>query len=320
MMAAWKPPPITPGRKAEIAECFVDVALLPSQIATAGLLINDAVIACADNHRAACTADISGIINAFASLSQFLALAISQCPVNTNSKAFCAADISELVSGVAQIVQASAGIAQACPTTFGFVNSTGPTFNGPGRAQVTVSKATCVINAADAGFFLMRAGLYINAAVGSCPNAQPTAGTQSCAADIATVIISFASVGQAVSAAAAKCGYTVAFGSSCSADISSLTAALAKIAGAGAGMAAECKKTSTTVHGNSATYQALYIPRALSSVRGKAPAADLRSRGAAPRALSPAADTAVAGTGNASAGVQAHGPALVTHAVPTLLV
>ena len=80
-------------RDYDIVQCAVDVTNSASYIVRVILQIRAAGSACADPK--SCAVGIMNIISSFAWISQFTALAVSDCQVGADQKALCTADISD---------------------------------------------------------------------------------------------------------------------------------------------------------------------------------------------------------------------------------
>ncbi|CAE7362055.1 unnamed protein product [Symbiodinium natans] len=80
-------------RDFDITQCVMDVTNSASYIVRVILQIRAAGSACPDPK--ACAVGIMNIISSFAWISQFTALAVSDCQVGADQKALCTADISE---------------------------------------------------------------------------------------------------------------------------------------------------------------------------------------------------------------------------------
>ncbi|CAJ1399310.1 unnamed protein product [Effrenium voratum] len=85
-------------RNMDITQCVMDVTNSASYVVRAILQIRSATSACPDPK--ACAINIMNIISSFAWISQFTALAVSDCPEGGNQKALCTADISDMVAAV----------------------------------------------------------------------------------------------------------------------------------------------------------------------------------------------------------------------------
>ena len=83
-------------RDYDIVQCAVDVTNSASYIVRVILQIRAAGSACADPK--SCAVGIMNIISSFAWISQFTALAVSDCQVGADQKALCTADISDMVA------------------------------------------------------------------------------------------------------------------------------------------------------------------------------------------------------------------------------
>ncbi|CAE7339336.1 unnamed protein product [Symbiodinium necroappetens] len=82
----------------DIAQCVADVTNAASYIIRAILQIRSAASACPEPK--ACAINIMNIISSFAWISQFTALAVSDCQVGADQKALCTADISDMVAAL----------------------------------------------------------------------------------------------------------------------------------------------------------------------------------------------------------------------------
>ena len=82
----------------DITQCVVDVTNSASYIVRVILQIRSAASSCPDPK--ACAVGIMNIISSFAWISQFTALAVSDCQVGADQKALCTADISDMVAAV----------------------------------------------------------------------------------------------------------------------------------------------------------------------------------------------------------------------------
>jgi len=82
----------------DIAQCVADVTNSASYIVRVILQIRTAASACPDPK--ACAINIMNIISSFAWISQFTALAVSDCQVGADQKALCTADISDMVAAL----------------------------------------------------------------------------------------------------------------------------------------------------------------------------------------------------------------------------
>ncbi|CAE7747894.1 unnamed protein product [Symbiodinium sp. CCMP2456] len=85
-------------RDYDIVQCAVDVTNSASYIVRVILQIRAAGSACADPK--SCAVGIMNIISSFAWISQFTALAVSDCQVGADQKALCTADISDMVAAL----------------------------------------------------------------------------------------------------------------------------------------------------------------------------------------------------------------------------
>ncbi|CAE7350829.1 unnamed protein product [Symbiodinium natans] len=85
-------------RDFDITQCVMDVTNSASYIVRVILQIRAAGSACPDPK--ACAVGIMNIISSFAWISQFTALAVSDCQVGADQKALCTADISDMVAAV----------------------------------------------------------------------------------------------------------------------------------------------------------------------------------------------------------------------------
>jgi len=85
-------------RNFDITQCVMDVTNSASYIVRAILQIRSAALACPQPR--ACAINIMNIISSFAWISQFTALAVSDCSKIGNQKALCTADISDMVAAV----------------------------------------------------------------------------------------------------------------------------------------------------------------------------------------------------------------------------
>lgn len=92
-------------RNYQIAQCSFDVTQAASYVVRVILQIRDAALFCEDKKD--CTLDIFNIISSFAWISQFVALAVVDCPPEGNQHASCAADISDIIAATANLVPAS---------------------------------------------------------------------------------------------------------------------------------------------------------------------------------------------------------------------
>ena len=77
----------------DIAQCVADVTNSAAYIVRVILQLRTAVSSCADPK--ACAINVMNIISSFAWISQFTALAVSDCQVGVDQKALCTADISD---------------------------------------------------------------------------------------------------------------------------------------------------------------------------------------------------------------------------------
>ncbi|CAE7894324.1 Ppig, partial [Symbiodinium microadriaticum] len=82
----------------DIAQCVADVTNAASYIVRAILQIRSAASAFPEPK--ACAINIMNIISSFAWISQFTALAVSDCQVGADQKALCTADISDMVAAL----------------------------------------------------------------------------------------------------------------------------------------------------------------------------------------------------------------------------
>ncbi|CAE7233088.1 unnamed protein product, partial [Symbiodinium sp. CCMP2456] len=82
----------------DIAQCVADVTNAASYIVRAILQVRSAASACPEPK--ACAINIMNIISSYAWISQFTALAVSDCQVAADQKALCAADISDMVAAL----------------------------------------------------------------------------------------------------------------------------------------------------------------------------------------------------------------------------
>ncbi|CAK9106452.1 unnamed protein product [Durusdinium trenchii] len=85
-------------RNFDLTQCVMDVTNSASYIVRAILQIRSAALSCPQPR--ACAINIMNIISSFAWISQFTALAVSDCAKLGNQKALCAADISDMVAAV----------------------------------------------------------------------------------------------------------------------------------------------------------------------------------------------------------------------------
>ncbi|CAJ1331141.1 unnamed protein product [Effrenium voratum] len=85
-------------RNFDVAQCVFDVTNSASYIVRAILQIRSAALACPEPR--ACAINIMNIISSFAWISQFTALAVSDCSKYGSQNALCAADISDMVAAV----------------------------------------------------------------------------------------------------------------------------------------------------------------------------------------------------------------------------
>ncbi|CAE7221292.1 unnamed protein product [Symbiodinium microadriaticum] len=85
-------------RDYDIVQCAADVTNSVSYIVRAILQIRAAGSACPDPK--SCAVGIMNIISSFAWISQFTALAVSDCQVAADQKALCTADISDMVAAL----------------------------------------------------------------------------------------------------------------------------------------------------------------------------------------------------------------------------
>jgi hypothetical protein len=102
--------------------------------------------------------------------------------------------------------------------------------------------AYCVIYAAQATWFLARAGLDINDATYDCAatTMHSRLKTAACSASVSGIILSFSYVASYISGAAAQCAHGMNPKAACAGDISKLVAALGVTAAASSGMSAAC--------------------------------------------------------------------------------
>ncbi|CAE7339319.1 unnamed protein product [Symbiodinium necroappetens] len=82
----------------DIAQCVADVTNAAAYIVRAILQVRSAASACPEPK--ACAINIMNIISSYAWISQFTALAVSDCQVGADQKALCAADISDMVAAL----------------------------------------------------------------------------------------------------------------------------------------------------------------------------------------------------------------------------
>ena len=82
----------------DITQCVVDITNSAAYIVRVILQLRSAASACPDPK--ACAVGIMNIISSFAWISQFTALAVSDCQVGADQKALCTADISDMVAAL----------------------------------------------------------------------------------------------------------------------------------------------------------------------------------------------------------------------------
>eukprot|EP00913_Durusdinium_trenchii_P026260 g24639.t1 len=85
-------------RNFDITQCVMDVTNSASYIVRAILQLRSAALSCPQPR--ACAINIMNIISSFAWISQFTALAVSDCAKMGNQKALCTADISDMVAAL----------------------------------------------------------------------------------------------------------------------------------------------------------------------------------------------------------------------------
>jgi len=85
-------------RNYDIAQCVFDVTQSVSYIVRATFQIHSALENCPDP--TSCSVDILNIISSFAWITQFTALAVGDCAVESYQRAYCTGDISDMVAAV----------------------------------------------------------------------------------------------------------------------------------------------------------------------------------------------------------------------------
>eukprot|EP00929_Paragymnodinium_shiwhaense_P054896 TRINITY_DN27517_c0_g1_i1.p1 TRINITY_DN27517_c0_g1~~TRINITY_DN27517_c0_g1_i1.p1 ORF type:complete len:357 (+),score=44.75 TRINITY_DN27517_c0_g1_i1:85-1155(+) len=103
--------------------------------------------------------------------------------------------------------------------------------------------AYCGIYAAQATFFLARAGLNINEAAHNCPgltDADSVTDRALCGVDVTGALLSVINVGSFVAGAVAQCQHGLNAPAACSADIMKLVAAMTVVANAAQGIFISC--------------------------------------------------------------------------------
>lgn len=235
---------ITPKRQQAIASCFFSSDLAMWKFSAAGMRINDAVATCGfgdvETKQRACTANIGGMLAAFAAAASFITQAVSSCPEESVSdwQLKCSTPILNLVSGLGGIASAAGGMSQSCTKDV----PNGATLYNPVSVSHATGVAECVINANQAAMFLGRAGVLVaqlSAVGGDCDMTTSTAAV--CSQTITTLLTSFSLAGAHLAASVSKCSESVPFNlaAACAANIETLVASLLKVANFASGMAAD---------------------------------------------------------------------------------
>lgn len=100
--------------------------------------------------------------------------------------------------------------------------------------------ADCVMNVDQAVFYLMSAGLFIDAAVSGCPSTPDSFARANCAASITGVLSTLGWASTYIAAASTECAHTVNPKAVCAADVAWVVASLSEISFAGSSIARDC--------------------------------------------------------------------------------
>jgi hypothetical protein len=99
-------------RNFDRSQCSFDVAQAASYVVRSGLQIRAAASTCPDPKN--CAMNVLGVLSSFAWISQFTALAASDCPDGSDQDALCTADISDLVAGTTNWVAGALASTSDC--------------------------------------------------------------------------------------------------------------------------------------------------------------------------------------------------------------
>merc|ERR1712232_160988 len=110
-------------RRIAIATCSVDVIQGTWYLERAALAITAATASCKKGNyneaqspqvKAACAADISGVLAAFSFVAEYISEAVAQCSDTLNIRATCAAGISGVIANTARLAAQAATMAGNC--------------------------------------------------------------------------------------------------------------------------------------------------------------------------------------------------------------
>jgi len=102
-----------------LGKCIVNTFISTNLLGKAGLQITAATKDCpvqdTQNQKAACSADVSGVIASFGVVASFLSKAASQCAETAEIRALCSGDAAGLISALAGLAQTGSAMVNACP-------------------------------------------------------------------------------------------------------------------------------------------------------------------------------------------------------------
>lgn len=109
-----KPKPVNTSAPEALTFCILEPIHASYWLARAGMIIQNAVIACHYMGQQACAMKVLDVISAFGFVAAFLASAVSDCQAIINTRALCAADLIGLISALSTTAAEGMAVHAAC--------------------------------------------------------------------------------------------------------------------------------------------------------------------------------------------------------------